>query len=102
MKKDNVHNLSLDRISKLHALNIEKHFISVATAPTTSSAIAVTSTTSTANNSVAADAVSSVAVNVDHEKSARNSQKWQDMFNSLKQYKEVHGELSDIVVIVTL
>lgn len=101
MKKDNVHNLSLDRISKLHALNIEKHCISVATAPT-SSGIAATSTTATANNSVAADAVSSVAVNVDHEKSALNSQKWQDMFNSLKQYKEVHGELSDIVVIDTL
>jgi len=116
MKKDSMHTLSLERISKLHALNFEQHNVaSAATATAASSSSEVATATAPAAAAAAAAAavaalpaptttttaasVSSVVggtAPLDSRnlwiQSMKNLQRWKEKFESLKRYKEVHGE----------
>ncbi|KAL3756432.1 hypothetical protein ACHAWU_007703 [Discostella pseudostelligera] len=99
MKKDNMHGLSLERISKLHALNFEQHSVhaaAVAAASSASSDLAAASATASATASPASAAASTkgvaAAIVVDPDVTMKHAQKWQEKFESLKQYKELHGD----------
>jgi hypothetical protein len=97
MKKDNMHGLSLERISKLHALNFEQHSVhaaAVAAASSASSDLAAAFATATASPAPAAVSSKGVAtvIVVDPDVTMKHAQKWQEQFESLKQYKELHGE----------
>ena len=94
-----MHGLSLERISKLHALNFEQHSVhaaAVAAASSASSDLAAASATASATASPASAAASTkgvaTAIVVDPDVTMKHAQKWQEKFESLKQYKELHGE----------
>lgn len=104
MKTDCGHNLSLERISKLHALDFEVHCAKFAASLSSSSSM-VAATSGVPAVAVAASAASaavSSVIEVDPDKSAINAQKWQEKFESLKRYKEMYGELSATVFIETI
>lgn len=101
MKKDSMHTLSLERISKLHVLNFEQHHVASATATAASSTSEPTAATApTAAAALpAAASVSSVVVGTAPPdsrnvwiQSMKNLQRWKEKFESLKRYKELHGE----------
>ena len=91
MRKDNNHNLTLERISKLHALDFDKHTESVAKAPSSSEIVATLAKTTTAAKPAAI-----VPMVVDGPEAY--AREWREKFYRLKRYSEEHGELSDIVL----
>ena len=108
MKTDSGHNLSLERISKLHALNFEQFCTRLASSSSSANLAAANAVPAPPAPEAAAiaDALSSVGVgnygmgnriDVDPDKSVTNAQKWQEKFESLKRYKELYGELSAIM-----
>ena len=89
MRKDNNHNLTLERISKLHALDFDKHCTeSMAKAPSSSEIVATLTATKPA-------ATVPMVVVDGPEAYARE---WREKFERLKRHWEQHGELSDIVL----
>jgi hypothetical protein len=110
MKTDSGHNLSLERISKLHALDFEQYSTRLAATSSSTNLAAANAVPTVPAPAAIAAAVSSVGagnngmgnrIDVDPDKSSTNAQKWQEKFESLKLYKELHGELSAIVLIGT-
>lgn len=110
MKKDGEHNLSLERISKLCLLNFEQMYVPAVTPPLAAAATASTKNGMVSPLSVTAGAVGGGSGGIDSENapmlqavdqcllmsepSIKRAKKWQEKFDSLKQYKELHGELS--------
>jgi len=80
MKKDGKHNLSLDRISKLHSVDLER----------------CAQLQQDIKSCVIGDSGDGEAgTNVDQMMmmpSGKNMQKWQDKFEDLRGYKELHGD----------
>jgi hypothetical protein len=85
MKKDDNHNLTLERISKLHTLDFDKHVEIVATLTPTAKAAAAAAKP--------ADVVPMVVDGPD-----AYAREWREKFERLKRHWEEHGELSDIVL----
>ena len=86
MKKDNKHNLSLDRIAKLHSLNFDRFCSSQFNMALT------------VGGGVDGEQVGGGGEGMDNDvldyqlSTGKNAQKWQEKFDELKRYKDLHGE----------
>ena len=109
MRKDNKHNLSLDRIAKLHSLNFERDDTVKASSANVGmgadgefegmdvSAAAFAGVVGDNGNNNMIAALGEENGNIPDDQfilmsTGKNAQKWQDKFDELRRYKELHGE----------
>ena len=91
MKKDNKHNLSLDRIAKLHSLNFDR---------SCSSQFNMALTVGGGSGGVdgeqllggGGEGMDNDVLDYQLSVGGKNAQKWQEKFDELKHYKDLHGE----------